>query len=90
MMDTTKTYRAGTVFQLLLRGKEASSVVDEWFSMNRACDLRVRHAKTDGCVVIECTDMIFAAHVIQWWPGTKVNVKEPAAYASGVVAKVAR
>ena len=70
-------YPEGTVFQLLLRGSEAAKVVDEWWHMQRDCDIRVRRAKTKGCTVIETTDTIFTAHVLQWWPGTKVNVKEP-------------
>ena len=75
MIDRTKIYPSGTVFQMLLKGPEAGKVVGEWFSMNRTCDLRVRRAKTRGCVVIECSDLLFTSHVVQWWPN--VNVKEP-------------
>ena len=77
MIDVTKVYPQGTVFQLLLKSQEATGVVNEWLEMNRQADLRIRRAKTHGHVVIETTEVIFAGHIIQWWPDTKVNVKEP-------------
>ena len=77
MMDVTKTYPQGTIFQLLVKAKEATSVVNEWLEMNRQEGLRIRRAKTPGHVVIETTGMLFVAHILQWWPETKVNVKEP-------------
>ena len=80
-MDWQKTYPPGTVFQLLLKSQEATGVVSEWLEMNRQADLRIRRAKTQGHVVIETTEVIFASHVIQWWPNVKVHVKEPGAAA---------
>jgi hypothetical protein len=77
MTDVTKIYPSGTVFQLLLKNPEATSIVNEWLEMNRQADLRIRRAKTPGHVVIETTEALFASHVIQWWPHVKVNVKEP-------------
>lgn len=71
------TYPAGTVFQLLMKSQEATSVVSEWMTMNRQEDLRIRRAKTPGHVVVETTGLLFASHIVQWWPDTKVNVKEP-------------
>lgn len=65
------------MFQMLLRGFDASSVVNEWWETHQRCDLRVRRAKTDGCVVIETTGILFTSHVLRLWPGTKVNIKEP-------------
>lgn len=73
----TKVYPKGTVFQLLLSGRSAASVINEWWETSTQADVRVRKAKTKGCFVLETTDMIFASHIIQLWPGTKVNVKEP-------------
>ena len=75
-MDVTRTYPQGTVFQLLLKGKEAARVVEEWFTMNRQADLRIRRAKTHGHVVVETTELLFASHVLTWWPGININIKE--------------
>ena len=72
-----KLYPKGTVFQLLLGGHAASSVINEWWEASTQADVRIRKAKTMGCFVLETEDTIFAAHIIKLWPGTKVNVKEP-------------
>ena len=77
MSEVLKPYPKGTVFQLLLSGHAAASVVNEWWETNTQADVRIRRAKTKGCVVLETEDTIFAAHIIKLWPGTKVNVKEP-------------
>lgn len=71
------TYPKGTVFQLLLKGSEAARVVEEWWDTTARADLRVRKAKTKGHTVIETEDMMFTSHVLNWWPGTKINIKEP-------------
>ena len=70
-------YPDGTVFQLLVKGSTAASIVNEWWDTCIRADIRVRRAKTQGHVVIETTDPVFASHVIQVWKGTKVNIKEP-------------
>ena len=72
-----RIYPEGTVYQLLLKGGEAASVISEWWETNIQADARLRRAKTRGCVVLETESTIFAAHIIKLWPGTKVNVKEP-------------
>lgn len=72
-----KTYPKGTVFQLLLSGHAAASVINEWWEASTQADVRIRKAKTKGCFVLETEDTIFAAHIIKLWPGNKVNVKEP-------------
>ena len=41
------------LFQILLKGSEASAIVDDWVERNIECDLRFRKAKTKGHVVIE-------------------------------------
>ena len=77
MSDVLKPYPKGTVFQLLLNGRDASSVINEWWEASTQADVRVRKAKTKGCMVLETEDMIYASHIIKLWPGTKVNIKEP-------------
>lgn len=72
-----ETYPKGTVFQLLLSGHAAASVINEWWEASAQADVRIRKAKTKGCFVLETEDTIFAAHIIKLWPGNKVNVKKP-------------
>ena len=72
-----ETYPKGTVFQLLLSGHAAASVINEWWEASTQADVRIRKAKTKGCFVLETEDTIFAAHIIKLWPGTNVNIKEP-------------
>ncbi|MBR1463472.1 MAG: RNA polymerase subunit sigma [Prevotella sp.] len=72
-----KVYPKGTVFQLLLSGRVAASVINEWWEASTQTDVRIRKAKTKGCFVLETEDTIFVAHIIKLWPGTKVNIKEP-------------
>lgn len=68
-------YRPGDTIQLLLRGTHAATVMTEWWETNRESDLRWRRAKTKGCAVLETTDLMFAARIVQWYEGVKVNIK---------------
>lgn len=72
-----KVYKEGTVFQLLLKGSAAASVINEWWEASIQADVRVRKAKTQGHVVLETTDPVFASHIIKLWRDTKINIKEP-------------
>jgi len=65
------------VFQLLLKGRDAALVINEWWEASIQADVRVRKAKTQGHVVIETTDPVFTSHVIKLWRDTKINIKEP-------------
>lgn len=64
----------GKRFQLLLRGSEAADVVRDWDFREVEADLRIRRAKTPGCVVVETTDVMFARHVFVEHPDAKVNI----------------
>lgn len=75
MIDGLKTYTGREVFQILLKTIEARSVVDDWAERNIQSDLRLRRAKTRGCVVVETMDVMFAHHVLRWHPDAKVNIK---------------
>lgn len=50
--------------------------MDDWVECQRECDIRVRRAKTKGCVVLETTDAIYAAHLVLWFPSVKTNFKK--------------
>lgn len=71
----TEDYHPGDIIQLLLHGSHAANVMTEWWETNRTSDLRWRRAKTKGCAVLETTDLMFAAHIVQWYKETKVNIK---------------
>ena len=72
----TKEFRQGTLFQLLVPGRTAAHIVEDWMIKGTKTDLRLRRAKTRGKVVIETTDTLFAANIVQLY-GAKVNIKEP-------------
>lgn len=68
-MQETKT------FQLLIKNLYASTVVDEWLENSHAVDLRIRRAKTKGCIVVETTDTLYAQRLLLRY-GCKVYIKE--------------
>lgn len=69
--------KEGTLYRILLKGSEASSVLTEWWEASVRADLRVRKAKTPRHFVVETTDTLFASHILQMCPGCPVNIKEP-------------
>lgn len=68
-------YKGTETFQILVKNHEASSVLQDWVDKNLESDLRIRRAKTRGHVVIETNDVLFANHVMSWYPGCQVNIK---------------
>lgn len=64
------------LYQLLLTGSEAASVVEDWSERNVESDLRLRRAKTPGHIVIETCDVMFASQIRRWHPSCKVNIKD--------------
>ena len=72
MMDE---YKEGDTIQVLIHGSHIGTVMEDWLESRRECDIRVRRAKKKGCVVLETTDIIYASHIVQWFPDVKVNIK---------------
>ena len=78
MSKTLDDYRQGDTIYILLKKSQAESVMDEWLEGNWQSDMTVhRSQKTKGCVVLETTDLMFAARIIQWKPYEKVTYKRP-------------
>ena len=76
MSKNLDDYRQGDTIYILLKKNQAESVMDEWLEGNWQSDLTVhRSQKTKGCVVLETTDLMFAARIIQWKPYEKVTYK---------------
>ena len=73
MMDE---YKEGDTIQVLIHGSHIGAVMEDWLEGNRECDIRVRRAKTKGCIVLETTDLFYAAHIVQWFPNVKTNIKK--------------
>lgn len=69
-------YREGDTIQLLIAGSHIGAVLEDWLESYRECDIRVRRAKTKGCVVLETTDIIYASHIVQWFPNVNTNIKK--------------
>lgn len=63
------------IFQLLINSMSAGHVVDDWYESSHAADIRIRRAKTNGHVVIETTDTLFAKRLLLRY-GCKVNIIE--------------
>ena len=76
MSKDMNDYQQGDTIYILLKKSQAESVMDEWLEGNWQSDLTVhRSQKTKGCVVLETTDLMFAARIIQWKPYEKVTYK---------------
>ena len=74
MSKDMNDYRQGDTIYILLKKIQAESVMDEWLEGNWQCDLTVhRSQKNKGCVVLETTDLMFAARIIQWHTYEKVT-----------------
>ena len=69
-------YQQGDTIYILLKKNQAESVMEEWLEGNWQSDLTVhRSAKTKGCVVLETSDLMFAARIIRWKPYERVTYK---------------
>lgn len=69
-------YKDGDTIYILLTKSQAESVMGEWIENNWECDLTVhRSQKTRGRVVLETTDLMFAARVCQWHQYEKITYK---------------
>ena len=76
MSKNLDDYRQGDTIYILLKKCQAESVMDEWLDGNWTCNLTVhRSQKTKGCVVLETTDLMFAARIIHWHSYEKVTYK---------------
>ena len=76
MSKDMNDYRQGDTIYILLKKIQAESVMNEWLEGNWQCDLTAhRSHKNKGCVVLETTDLMFAARIIQWHTYEKVTYK---------------
>lgn len=75
-MINRSEYTGTETFQLLVKGIDVLSVLEDWLERRVACDLRLRRAKTPGHVVIELQDAVYAQHIRNWHPDSKVNIKD--------------
>ncbi len=69
-------YRDGDIVQLLIPIDHAAQVLEDWARYDYEADLRVRRARTEGCVVIETKSVIYASYVMQWYPDVRVHFKQ--------------
>ena len=60
-------------YLILLDRDSTESVLEHWLNTEKECDLRLRRAKTPKHFVIEVTDPIFAAGIVQWYPTARVH-----------------
>ena len=63
-------------YQILVKGDRMGMVLDDWLYSGQ-CDLTLRMAKTKGCRVIETTDALYAARIVNHLHAAeKVNIKQ--------------
>ena len=61
-------------YQLLVKGDNVGMVIDDWMYSGK-CDLTLRMAKTQGCRVIETTDTLYAARMVNYlMAAERVNI----------------
>lgn len=60
-------------YMILLDRDSTESVLEHWLATEQDCDLRLRRAKTPEHFVLEVTDPIFAAGIVQWYPTARVQ-----------------
>lgn len=63
------------LYQLLVNGKDAAYIIDDWVARNYDFDMRVRRAKTKGKVVIELTDPLYASKLTEQF-NARLNIKK--------------
>ena len=61
-------------YQLLVKCERLESVLDDWIYSGK-CNITLRIAKTKGCRVIETTDPLYAARILNYLRAAeKVNI----------------
>ena len=71
-----ENYTRKELYQILLKKSELRGIIEDWDERNIQCDLCIRRAKTNGHVVVETRDVMFANNIQRWHPGCKVNIKQ--------------
>ena len=69
-------YKGTETFQLLIPADSSRSVIEEWMERGVQSDIRLRRARTRGCVVVETRDVMFAAFVQRGYRVLRVNIKD--------------
>lgn len=63
-------------YQILLDGHTLEAVLDDWMYHAHPADIRLRHAKTPNHYVLETTNPIYGARVVDHFCPKKVNIKK--------------
>jgi len=75
MITGAGAYREGDTVQLLVKSQYIGTVMTDWVERSMEADIRVRRAKTRGCVVIETRNVMYASYVVRWYPDVEVHIK---------------
>ena len=75
-MIMEEAYKRGDTIYILMDAKRAAVLMDDWVTHNYECDMLVhRSKKTEGFVVVETTDLLWARRIILWYKPNKVKIK---------------
>lgn len=75
-MIRREEWKDGDVIQLLVGKASLGELMEDWLWRSDEADVRVRRAKTEGCVVIETRYPLYAAFVVKHYKGVEVNIKK--------------
>lgn len=54
-------------FMVLLPKRAADIVAEDWVLKMMPCDITFRRARTEGCVVVQLTEMRYAVQIYDAW-----------------------
>ena len=71
-------YKQGDTIYILMKRENAEELLDDWMRHGYECDLHIHKSKqTQGCVVVETKDMMWANRIIKWHRYDQVTYKHP-------------
>ena len=69
-------YKQGDTIYILMKRENAEVLLDDWLRHVYECDLHIHKSKqTQGCVVVETKDLMWANRIIKWHNYDKVTYK---------------
>ena len=71
-------YKTGDTIYILMMRENAEGLLDDWIRHGYECDLHIHKSKqTQGCVVVETKDLMWANRIIKWYRYEQVTYKHP-------------
>ena len=69
-------YKQGDTIYILMKRENAEELLDDWMRNGYECELHIHKSKqTQGCVVVETKDIMWANRIIKWHRYERVTYK---------------